>query len=139
MNPPLKLYFYSLILTNNNILLKIYCENIIIAFLNWYFLFFILFFLSFLKKFHSSSFFFFFPSYFSPSHTYTHISPSSLFLLYFPLDSRTSLSLSFSSSLAIFSSVRTKLSLFPIIPNFQFDSIPAHFLENHHSSNHFSI
>ena len=29
LNPPLKLFFYLLILTNNNLLLKIYCENII--------------------------------------------------------------------------------------------------------------
>ena len=28
LNPPLKLYFYSPILANNNMLLKIYCENI---------------------------------------------------------------------------------------------------------------
>ena len=46
VNPPLKLFFYSLILANNNLLLKIYCENIVIAFLNCHFLFFILFFLS---------------------------------------------------------------------------------------------
>ena len=29
LNPPLKLFFYSPILTNNNLLLKIYCENIV--------------------------------------------------------------------------------------------------------------
>ena len=28
LNSPLKLFFYSPILTNNNLLLKIYCENI---------------------------------------------------------------------------------------------------------------
>ena len=62
------------------------------------FLFFILFFHSF---FLSSIRFFFFSLDFSPPHTYTHISPSSPFIfLYFPLDSRTSLSLSFSSSLS---------------------------------------
>ena len=34
LNPPLKLFFYSPILTNSNMLLKIYCENIVIIFLN---------------------------------------------------------------------------------------------------------
>ena len=29
LKPPLKLFFYSQILTNNNLLLKIYCENIV--------------------------------------------------------------------------------------------------------------
>ena len=29
LNPPLKLFFYLPILTNNNLLLKIYCENIV--------------------------------------------------------------------------------------------------------------
>ena len=38
LNLPLKLFFYSLILTNNNLLLKIYCENIVVAFLNGHFL-----------------------------------------------------------------------------------------------------
>ena len=41
LNPPLKLYFYSPILANNNMLLKIYCENIIVAFLNCIFPFFL--------------------------------------------------------------------------------------------------
>ena len=46
LNPPLKLFFYSPILANNNLLLKIYCENIMVVFLNCLFLFFfILFFL----------------------------------------------------------------------------------------------
>ena len=57
LNPLLKLYFYSLILANNNMLLKTYCENIVVAFLNCHFFFFILFFLSF---FPSSIHFFFF-------------------------------------------------------------------------------
>ena len=43
LNPLLKLFFYSPILTNNNLLFKIYCENIIVTFLNYDFLFFILF------------------------------------------------------------------------------------------------
>ena len=82
LNSRLKLYFYSLILANNNMLLKIYCENIVVAFLNCHFFFFILFFISF---FLSSIRFFFFSLDFSPPHTYTHISPSSPFFLYFPL------------------------------------------------------
>ena len=41
LNPPLKLFFYSPILANNNLLLKIYCENIVVAFINCHFLFFI--------------------------------------------------------------------------------------------------
>ena len=34
LNPSLKLFFYSPILANNNLLLKIYCENIVVVFLN---------------------------------------------------------------------------------------------------------
>ena len=34
LNSPLKLFFYLPVLTNNNLLLKIYCENIVVAFLN---------------------------------------------------------------------------------------------------------
>ena len=34
LNPPLKLVFYSPILTNKNLLLKIYCENIVVVFFN---------------------------------------------------------------------------------------------------------
>ena len=98
LNPLLKLYFYSPILANNNMLLKIYCESIVIEFLNCHFFFFIYYF-SFLSFF-LSSIHFFFPLDFSPPHTYTHISLSSpFFFLYFPL-SRTFLSLSFSSSLS---------------------------------------
>ena len=41
LNPLLKLFFYSPILANNNLLLKIYCENIVVAFINCHFLFFI--------------------------------------------------------------------------------------------------
>ena len=92
LNPLLKLYFYSLILANNNMLLKTYCENIVVAFLNCHFFFFILFFLSF---FPSSIHFFFFSLDFSPPHMYTHIyHPLPFCFFYFPL-SRTSLCLSF--------------------------------------------
>ena len=92
LNPPLKLYFYSPILTNNNMLLKIYFENIVIKFLNCHFFFFILFFLSsFLSSICFLFFSFFFSLDFSPPHTYTHISPSSPFSFFykFPLDSKT--------------------------------------------------
>ena len=39
LNLPLKLYFYLPILANNNMLLKIYCENIVVEFLNCPFFF----------------------------------------------------------------------------------------------------
>ena len=67
LNPPLKLFFYLPILTNNNLLLKIYYENIVVAFLNQDFFFFILFFLSFISF--SSIRLIFFYSCFSPPHT----------------------------------------------------------------------
>ena len=88
LNTLLKLFFYSLMLAINNMLFKIYCENIIVAFFNCYFLFFILFFLS------ISSIPLFFYFFFSPPHTYTH---SSSLPFLFLLDSISlSLSLSFS-------------------------------------------
>ena len=65
LNPPLKLFFYSPMLANNNMLFKIYCENIIVAFFNCYFLFFILFFLSI-----SSIPLFFLLFFFSTTHVY---------------------------------------------------------------------
>ena len=37
MNPPLKLFFYLPILTNNNLTLKIYCENIVVEFLRTFY------------------------------------------------------------------------------------------------------
>ena len=71
LNLPLKLFFYSSILANNNLLLKIYCENIVVTFLNCHFLFFILFFSSHHLSSISSSFFFsFFLLVFFPPHTY---------------------------------------------------------------------
>ena len=61
LNPLLKLFFYSPILSNNNPLLKIYCKNIVVTFLNCNFLFFILFFPSYhLDTFLLLFFFFFF-------------------------------------------------------------------------------
>ena len=87
-------YFYSPILANNNLLLKIYCENIVVLFLNCHFLFFILFFLS------IASTLFFFSCFFSTTHVY----PSSLLFL-FLLDSKSlspALSLSLSLSLYYF-------------------------------------
>ena len=96
LNLPLKLYFYSPILANNNILLKIYCENIVVAFLNCIFPFF-------LSIIHIIPFLFFFSLDFSPPHMYTHYLHPLLFFffIYFPLHSRTFLSLSFSSSLSL--------------------------------------
>ena len=95
----MKLFFYLPILANNNLLLKIYCKNIVVGFLNCHFLFFILFFLSFIHMFFFLfSFFFFLFSCFSPSCTYTHsyLNPP-FFFYFFPflLDSKTFLSLSF--------------------------------------------
>ena len=58
LNLPLKLYFYLPKLTNNNLLLKIYCENIMIVFFNQDFLIFYIIFLSF--HFHPYMFHFFF-------------------------------------------------------------------------------
>ena len=59
LNLLLKLFFYSSILINNNILLKIYYENIIVTILKYDILFFILFLFS-LFSFHPYVFFFFF-------------------------------------------------------------------------------
>ena len=80
LNPPLKLFFYSPILTNKNLLLKIYCENIVVMFLNQDFLFFILFLLS-LISFHPYvfSFFLFFFLFFSSTHVVISLSPLLLF------------------------------------------------------------
>ena len=39
LNTLLKLFFYSPISTNNNLLLKIYCKNIVVTFLKWDFFF----------------------------------------------------------------------------------------------------
>ena len=81
LNSPLKLFFFSPILTNNNLLLKIYCENIVVKFLNQDLSFFILFFI---LSFHSpphtcplSPFFYFF---FSSRTFQQHLICSSLFL-----------------------------------------------------------
>ena len=99
LNPPLKLFFYSSILANNNLLLKIYCENIVVVFLNCIFPFF-------LSIIHTFPFFFLFFSFsfllIFLHHTRIPIISirSSLFFLYFPLHSRTSLPLSFSSTLS---------------------------------------
>ena len=93
LNPLLKLYFYSPILANNNMLLKIYCENIVVEFLNCHFFFFyILFFLSFFLSIIHKFFFFLLiflhhtriPIYPYPlpffSFTFHFPEPSSLFL-----------------------------------------------------------
>ena len=98
LNPPLKLFFHSLILANNYLLFKIYCENTMVAFLNCHFLFFILFFLS------IASTRFFFSCFFSTTHVY----PSSLLFL-FLLDSR-----SISLSLSLYLILEHSLALYVI-------------------------
>ena len=99
LNPPLKLVFYSPILTNNNLLLKIYCENIVVTFLNQDFLFFILFLFS-LISFHPYVSFFFLVFLL---HTPCPISIPPLLLFSFsPLFKNILASLSLSLSLSVF-------------------------------------
>ena len=66
--------FFSQILTNNNLLFKIYCENIVITFPSSFFLFFPSFFI--LHTWHFFLFFsffpLFFPSFFSSPHMYPY-------------------------------------------------------------------
>ena len=81
-----KIIFFSPILANNNIPLKIYCENIVIIFHSSFFLFFSPLFLS---STHGISFFlfsFFFSLFFSPPHTYTFsfLSYPSFLLFFIP-------------------------------------------------------
>ena len=100
LNPPLKLFFYSPLLTNNNLLFKIYCENIVLIFLNQDFLFFILFLIS-LISFHPYVWFFFFPPY---TFVLISLSPPS-FLSFSPSFKKCSHSLSssfFSPALALY-------------------------------------
>ena len=107
----LKKYFFSPILANNNLPLKIYCENIVVAFLNFNFLFFILFFPYFFILFfiHIISFFFLFfpPLFFSSTHVpllFSFFSFFPLFSLPLPPNSRSfhrALSLSLSRSLSL--------------------------------------
>ena len=82
LNPPLKLFFYSPILNNNNLLLKIYCENIVVLFFDYDFLFFILFFfLSF--HFHPFTFHFFFSFFFFLLFSSTQVSNPPSFIFFF--------------------------------------------------------
>ena len=95
LNSPLKLFFYLPILTNNNLLLKIYYENIVIAFLNCHFLF--LYYFSFLNYIHTFLFFF---SWFFLHHTRIPLISLSTLLCLFLVHSRSHfLQLSLSSSL----------------------------------------
>ena len=71
-------YFFSLVLASNNPPLKIYCENIIIAFLNFNFLLFILFFSLSLFLASTRLFIFFFLFFFSSTHVFFIFSLSSL-------------------------------------------------------------
>ena len=135
LNPLLKLFFYSPILSNNNLLLKIYCENIIIAFLNCNFVFFILFFpsqhLDTFLLLYSFFFFFFSLCFFSTTHV-SHSFPLSTFFFFFfyiipyHFCSSLSLSLSFSSSLFFY--------FFCFY--FYFLSSSAHFTHTHTHSRH---
>ena len=99
LNSLLKLFFYSSILANNKLLLKIYCKNIMVTFLNGIFHFF----LSFYHPYISFSFSFSFLLIFLHHTGIPIISILSFsflsFFLHFPLHSRTSLPLSFSSTL----------------------------------------
>ena len=80
LNLPLKLFFYSPILINSNLLLKIYCENIVVTFLDYDFLFIMLFLIS-QPLFHPYVFYF---SSFSPPHTLS-LSLSPFFSFFFSL------------------------------------------------------
>ena len=116
LNPPLKLFFYSPILTNNNLLLKIYCENIVVTFLKQDFLFFILFLLS-LFSFHPYVcffvFFFFFLHYLL--HTHCPISIPTPFFFFFSLI-QVSRTFQHSHSLFFFSSSLSLFFFFNLIP-----------------------
>ena len=83
MNTLLK-FFFSLILASNNLLLKIYYENIIAEFLNFNFLFFILFFSLSLFLSFTCLFIFFFHLFFSSTHVF-FTSPYLHFWLFFIL------------------------------------------------------
>ena len=87
LNSPLKLFFYSPMLANNNLLLKIYCENIILVFLNFIFPFF-------LSIIHM--FLFFFPLFFSSTPF-----PYLYLLWHFVWNSRSTFLLFFSSLAAL--------------------------------------
>ena len=93
----MKLFFYLSILANNNLLLNIYCKNIVVGFLNCHFLFFILFFLSFIHMFFFLFSFFFSLVFLHHASIPTPISILLFFSYFFPflLDSKTFLSLSF--------------------------------------------
>ena len=78
LNSLLKLFFYSPILTNNNLFLKIYYENIVVTFLKYDFLFFILFLLS-LFSFHPYVFFFYA---ISSTHVVLSLSPPPFFFFF---------------------------------------------------------
>ena len=84
LNSPLKLFFYSPILTNNNLLLKIYCENIIKILWQYFH--------SFIHMF-PFFFLFFFSCFFCTTHVYPYISSSTL-LFFFSLAEPPSLFLS---------------------------------------------
>ena len=136
-----KIIFFSPILINNNLSLKIYCENIVIAFLNFNFSFFILFFpylfTFFSSIFPSSSFFFLFFPLFSPPHTY----PSNYFLFLFLFSFLSPFSLPRHSRTFHFSFLFFLFSFFPFFPyHFFLQNVPLSFfsffpLFSYHLSN----
>ena len=115
LNSLLKLFFYSPILTNNNLFLKIYYENIVVTFLKQDFLFFILFLLS-LFSFHPYVclfVFFFFLHYLL--HTHCPISIPTPFFFFFSLI-QVSRTFQHSHSLFFFSSSLSLFFFFNLIP-----------------------
>ena len=133
-----KIIFFSLILANNNLPLKIYCENIMIAFFNFNFLFlflkkkkflFLIFFpFFFFFLFITISFFFFSLFYFFPSFFLLHTRTLTFFFLFSPAlppHSRTfHTELSFFLFLFLFSFFLSQLSLATSSASF-FPSIPS--------------
>ena len=100
LKPPLKLFFNTPILTNKNLLLKIYSENIILVFLNLIFPFF-------LSIVHTFLFFSFFPFFFSSTPF-----PYLYLLWHFVWRSRSTFLLFFSSLAALWLELSLFFSLF---------------------------
>ena len=128
LNPLLKLFFYSPILSNNNPLLKIYCKYIVVTFLNCNFLFFILFF----PSYHLDTFlliffflFFFFLLVFSPPPMYPTL------FLYLPSFSFSSSSFQIISSSLSLSLSLSLLFLFLLLFSFLFSSLHTHTASRH--------
>ena len=95
LNPPLKLFFYSPILTNNNLLLKIYCKNIV-KILCQYFSIRIFYFLFYFSSFHFSfiqtHFFSFFSFFFFLFFSSIQVSSTPSFIFIFSPQEHSSIS-----------------------------------------------